>query len=105
MYEKTCILFMILIPFRQKNVYSPAGSVPPPSHLTFYTPTKSNLYFEISSATALSELSLHILLTFQVPNVVSNLFRLGRLSKESIQVRGFLRSFVKSLFFFLVRVV
>jgi hypothetical protein len=63
------------------------------------TPTKSNLYLEISSATALSEPAQYILLTFQVPNLISIFFRLGRLSKESVQVRGFLWSFVTSLFF------
>jgi hypothetical protein len=33
---------MIFIPFPQKNVYSPACSVPPSSHLTSCTPTKAN---------------------------------------------------------------
>jgi hypothetical protein len=40
-----------------------------------------------------------ILLTFQVPNLVSIFFRLGRLSTESVEVRGFFRIFVTSLFF------
>jgi hypothetical protein len=84
--------------FSQKNVYSPAGSVPPPPHLTSCTPSKSNLYFETSSATVLSEPALYRLLTFDVPNLISIFFRLGRLSKESVQVRGFLWSFVTSLF-------
>jgi hypothetical protein len=35
-------------PFPYKNVYSPAGSVPTPSHLTSSTPTKSSLYLECS---------------------------------------------------------
>jgi hypothetical protein len=35
-------------------------------HLTSCAPTKSNLYFDISSATALSEPALYILSTFQV---------------------------------------
>jgi hypothetical protein len=68
-------------------------------YATSYTPTKSNLYFEISSVTALSEPALYILLTFQVPNLMSIFFRLGRLSEESVQVRGFLWSFVTGLFF------
>jgi hypothetical protein len=42
--------------------------------------------------------ALYILLTFQVPNLISIFFRLGRLSKESVQVRGFLWSFVTGLF-------
>jgi hypothetical protein len=53
----------------------------------------------ISSATALSELALYILLTFPVPNLISIFFRLGRLSKEYFQVRGFLNIYVTSLFF------
>jgi hypothetical protein len=56
-------------------------------------------YFEISSSTTLSEPALYILLTFQVPNLISIFFHLGRLSKESVQVRGFLWSFITSLFF------
>jgi hypothetical protein len=40
--------------------------VPSPCHLTSCTPTKSNLYFEISSPTALREPALYILLTFHV---------------------------------------
>jgi hypothetical protein len=39
------------------------------------------------------------LLRFQVPNLMSIFFRLGRLSKESVQVQGFFRIFVTSLFF------
>jgi hypothetical protein len=35
--------------------YWPAGSVPPPSHLTSCTPPKSNLYFDTSSVTVVSE--------------------------------------------------
>jgi hypothetical protein len=42
---------------------------------------------------------LHTLLTFQKPNLIYVFFRSGRLSKASVQVRGFLRSFVTSLFF------
>jgi hypothetical protein len=63
------------------------------------TPTKSNLHFEISS-TALSEPALYILLTFQVPNLISIFFCLRCLSKESIQVRGFVWSLVTSLVFY-----
>jgi hypothetical protein len=36
-------------------VYSPAGSVPPPSHLTYCTPIKCNLYFHISLQTVIKE--------------------------------------------------
>jgi hypothetical protein len=82
----------------QATLYSPAGSVPPVSHLTSYTPTKSNLYFDISSATVRSEPALYRLLTFHVPNLTSLFLSLGRLSEESVQVRGPLWHFVKSLF-------
>jgi hypothetical protein len=48
--------------------------------------------------TYLSKISApYILLTFQVPNLI--FFRLGRLSKESVEVRGFLWIFLTSLFF------
>jgi hypothetical protein len=40
-----------------------------------------------------------MLLTFHVPNLMSIFFRLGRLSKESVQVRGFLFTFATGLFF------
>jgi hypothetical protein len=42
------------------------------------------------SATALSEPALYMLLPFQVPNLISIFFLLGRLSKETVRVRGFL---------------
>jgi hypothetical protein len=64
------------------------------------TPTTSNLYFETSSATVLSEPALYRLLTFHVPNLISIFFRSGRLSKESVQVRGFVNVFVTSLFYY-----
>jgi hypothetical protein len=49
--------------------------------------------------TILSCLSKIHFLTFQLPNLISIFFRLGRLSTESVQDRGFLRIFVTSLFF------
>jgi len=61
--------------------------VPRLSHLTFCTPTKSNLYLANSLVAALSDPALYRLLTFHVPNLKS-LFRcLGR-TKGSTQVRG-----------------
>jgi hypothetical protein len=45
---KTASTSWFSLPFLQKDVYSPAGFVPPPSHLTSCTPTKSNLYFDSS---------------------------------------------------------
>jgi hypothetical protein len=43
------------------NVYSSAGAVALPSHLTSYTPTKCNTYLESSLDTVVRELSLYIL--------------------------------------------
>jgi hypothetical protein len=40
-----------------------------------------------------------MLLTFQVPNLISVFFSLGRLSKEPVQARGFLLSFATNIFF------
>jgi hypothetical protein len=74
--------------------------VPPPSHLTSCTPTKSHLYFDTSSATLLSEPALYTLLTFQVPNLKSIFLRLGPLSEESVHVWGFLWIFVNRLIFY-----
>jgi hypothetical protein len=74
----------------------PEGSLPcpqEPSTGPSPEPDQSTPYHPILS------LWDHILLTFQVPNLISIFFRLGRLSKESVQVRGFLRIFVTSLFF------
>jgi hypothetical protein len=51
------------------------------------THTKCNLYFDITSTTVLSEPTLHILLTFHVPNLMTIFFSLGCLSKESVKVR------------------
>jgi hypothetical protein len=57
------------------------------------------LYFNISSPTTMSEPALYILLTLQAPNIMSIFFRFGHLSKESVQVRGFLWIFITSLLF------
>ena len=43
--------------------------MPPLSHLTSGTPTKSNLYLVNSLAAAVSEPALYRLLTFKVPNL------------------------------------
>jgi hypothetical protein len=53
-------------------------------------------------AMTMSESTLYRLLTFYVPNHLSIFLSLGRLSKESVQVRGPLRHFVTSLFYFTV---
>jgi hypothetical protein len=79
---------MVLIPLSIQNVYSPAGTVPLPSHLTC-TPTKSNLYLDSSLETVIREPALYKLLTFHVPKLLSIFLCLGRSSKESVQVRSF----------------
>jgi hypothetical protein len=81
-------------------VHSAVGPVPPLSHLTSCTPTKSNLYYDSSFDSVTSEPALYKLLMFQVPNLISIFRRLGPLSKESAQVRGSVRIFVVRLFFY-----
>jgi hypothetical protein len=88
-----------LFSFPKKNVYSPAGVVPLPSHLTSCTPTKSNLYLDSSLETVIREPAQYKPLMFHVPTLMSILRRLGRFSKYSIQVWGSLRFFVTSLLF------
>jgi hypothetical protein len=73
--------------------------VPPPSHLTSCTPSKSNLYFDISLATVMRKPALYTLLTFRVPNLMFVFLNLCPLSKESFEVRGLLWHYVRSLFF------
>jgi hypothetical protein len=51
-------------------VYSSAGLVPLPSHLTSCTPTKSNLYLDSSFKTVTREPALHILHTLHVRNLM-----------------------------------
>jgi hypothetical protein len=46
----------------------------------------------------MSEPALYTVLTFHVPNLMSFFLSLGRLSKESVEVRGPLWHFVTSLF-------
>ena len=60
----------------------------PFSHLTSFTPTKSNLYVANSLAAGISEPALYRLLTFHVPNLLSLLRCLDR-SRVSVQVRDF----------------
>jgi hypothetical protein len=75
----------------------PESSLPcsqEPSTGPYSEPDQSNPYH-----TSPSYLSKIHFLTFQVPNLISIFFRLGRLSKEFVQVRGFLNIFVTSLFF------
>jgi hypothetical protein len=64
-------------PFPQEKIQSPAYTVPPISHLTSCTPTKSNLYLANSLATVVRELDLYRFLTFHVPNLASLFHCLG----------------------------
>ena len=75
--------------------------MPPLSHLTSYTPTKSNLYPANSLAAAESEPSIYGLLTFQVSNIMSLLRCLLVRTKVPVQVRGFLcEKFRKKICFY-----
>jgi len=67
---------MIFISYSIENLYSPAITVPPLSHLTSCNTNISNLYLANSLAAAVIELELYRLLTFHVPNKTS-LFLLG----------------------------
>jgi hypothetical protein len=71
---------MVLIPLSIQNVYSPAGAVPLPSHLTSFTPAKSNLYLGSSLETVIIEPNLYK----HVRNLIFIYLRLGRLSKGSV---------------------
>jgi hypothetical protein len=99
MHKKPVSNSWFSFPFPYKNVYSPLGSVPLPSHLTSCTPVKSNLYLDSSLETVIWEPVLYKRLTFHNPNCISILHCLGCLSKESVQVRGYMKLFVTNLFF------
>ena len=63
--------------------------MPPLSHLTSCTPTKSNLFRANNFlAAVVSESALYRFLTFQVPNLMSPFRCLGR-TEVLFQVRGF----------------
>jgi hypothetical protein len=74
-------------------------SAPPFSHLTSCTPTKCNLYFSHSLATAFSMPALQRQLPFLVPSVMS-IFRCLSLATESVLVRRSLQHFVRNQTFF-----
>ena len=64
--------------------------MPPLSHLTSCTPTKSNLYHNNSlAAAAVRNPDLCRLLTFQVPNLMALFHCLGQ-TKISVQIQAFL---------------
>jgi hypothetical protein len=91
---------MILIPLSTNECNSPAGSVPPLSHLTSCTPTKSNLYFDISSQLPWANVPYTDFLHLHVSTLRSIFLSLGHLSKKSTQVRGPLWHFITNLFFY-----
>ena len=64
--------------------------MPPLSHLTSCTPTKSNFYLANSLAAAVSEPALYKLLTFHIPYVMC-LFRCLGNTKVSVHVLGLLK--------------
>jgi hypothetical protein len=89
----------------KKNVYSPTCLVPPPSHLTSCTPTKSNLYLDSYLEIVIREPAPYKLLIFHNPNLMSLFHRLGHLSRESIQVQGTFMTSVTNLFVYSERFV
>jgi hypothetical protein len=87
--------------FHSKN-YNPVLTMPPLSHLTSCTSTKSNLHHANSLGVAVSETALYRPLTFQVPNLMSLFHCLGRI-KVSVPVRGFLCEHFITRYVFTVR--
>jgi hypothetical protein len=75
-----------------------------PSLLTSSLPLKLTCMSIVPSKLSLGSLpytnSLHSIRTSEHPNLISIFRRLGRLSKESVQVRGFFRIFLRKLFFY-----
>jgi hypothetical protein len=67
--------------------------MPPLSHLTSCTPSKSNLYLTNYLSAAVFKPALHRFLTFQVPNLMSFFRRLGR-TRALVQVRESCNQFV-----------
>jgi hypothetical protein len=78
-------------------MWSSFCSVPLASHLTSRHVTKSNLYPVISLETVTTASALYKLRTFHVPNLMCIFRRLGRLSEKSLQLRGSVNCFVRSL--------
>jgi len=76
---------MIFVSFFIEKIIIPYTSMPPLSYLTYFIPTKSNLYLANSLAAAVSESALYMLLTFQIPNLMSLFHCLGD-TKVSVQV-------------------
>jgi hypothetical protein len=71
--------------------------VPP---LTSCTPTKSNLYFDISVATVMNVPALYRLLTVHVPNLMSIFLSSGHLCKEPCPSPRICVTFVNTFIFY-----
>jgi hypothetical protein len=82
------------VPFFIKKIYSPALTVPSLPHLTFRTPTKSNLHLANSLPIVVSEPDLYSLLTLQVPDLMHLFHWFGR-TKGSFQNRGTCSCFMR----------
>jgi hypothetical protein len=82
-----------------KKVYSPASSVPPPSHPTSCTLTKSNLYFIALLIRTLVNLPYINFLRSRCQFSYLHFCCLGRLSTESVQILGSFKIFVTILFY------
>ena len=87
LYKKSCSQLMIFVSFSLKKIEFPALTVRPLPHLTFCSPTKSNLYLANSLDTVVSDPDLYRLLTYQVSNLMSLFHCLGH-TKGSVQACG-----------------
>jgi hypothetical protein len=56
------------------------------------------LHWSLSWARSIRSIPSHLISLSHVPNLISIFFHLGRLSKESVQVRGFVNVFVTRIF-------
>jgi hypothetical protein len=81
----------------QNDVYSPAGSELPPSHLTSRNPIKSNLYLIVLQKLSLRNLPYKQLLMFYVSNRMSIFRTLCRLPKYSVRIWGSLENCITML--------
>jgi hypothetical protein len=69
---------MIFFFFSVEKIITPGISVPPVSHLTSCTPTKSNFYIVNCLATVVIEPDLFTLLTFHVSNLMTPFYGFSR---------------------------
>jgi hypothetical protein len=95
--KKTVLIHDSHSPFRRKMYILPQIWSHRPSIRLPAIPLNVT-YLASSVETVIRELALYKLLKFQNPNLMSIFRRLGRLSKESVQVRGSVWLFVTNLF-------